>query len=84
MNRVNVSEITEYLLYSRHEVKEDPRSYAERNNEIIHQINRCIAESDVKHEEEISDLLARLSELHFETGMRAGFQLAADMMKTDN
>lgn len=84
MNRVNASEITAYLLYSRQEVKDDPRSYAERNNEIIHKINQYIAESDVEHEEEISKLLAQLSELHFEAGMRAGFQLAADMLKIDN
>ena len=84
MNCLNASEITAYLLYSRQEIKGDPRSYAERNNEIIHKVNQYIAESDIEHEEVISDLLAQLSELHFETGMRAGFQLAADMLKTDN
>ena len=84
MNRVNASEITAYLLYSRHEVKEDPRSYEERNNEIICQINQYIKDADIKCEEEISNLLAQLSELHFEEGMRAGFQLAVDMLKADN
>lgn len=84
MKNVNISEIAEYLLYSRQEIKEDPRSYEERNNEIIHKINCYITETDVKHEEEIGNLLAQLSELHFEEGMRAGFQLAADALKSGN
>lgn len=83
MQQVSVKEIASYLLYSRKEEKKDCRSYEERNQDIMHRINCLIGEADLKVDDEISSLLAELSELHFEAGIRAGFQLAADALKGD-
>ena len=80
-NKLTLHEITEYMLYSRHyEGTSDPRSYEERNQEIISAFWRQQDSFPDALDQAVGDLTAQISSLHYEMGLKAGIQLMCEAL----